>query len=70
MVGVNITEITEKTENDTVGRYRFRLNLDSTFYVRKQIFEPRAKVGAALVWNLWENQNFLKIKTKRNNHIQ
>ena len=23
----------------------------------KKIFEPWAKVGAALVWNLWENQN-------------
>ena len=23
-----------------------------------EFFEPRAKVGAALVWNLWENQNF------------
>ena len=31
-------KITQKTENDTVGRYRFRSNLDSKFYVRKQTF--------------------------------
>ena len=31
-------KITQKTENDTVGRYRFGYNLDSKPYVRKQIF--------------------------------
>ena len=28
---------TKKTENDTVGRHRFRWNLDSKFYLPKQI---------------------------------
>ena len=30
-------KITQKTENDTVGRYRFGENLDIKFYARKQI---------------------------------
>ena len=32
-----------------------------------KFFEPRVKVGTALVWNLWENQNeenFLKNEKK------
>ena len=28
------------------------------FMWENEFFEPWAKVGAALVWNLWENQNW------------
>ena len=31
-------KITQKTDNDTVGRDRFEENLDNEFYARKQIF--------------------------------
>ena len=49
-----------KTENDTVGSYRFGLNFDSKFYVRKQVCWPWAQVGVALVWT------YEKIKIKGN----
>ena len=38
-------KVTQKTENDTVGRYRFFWNLDSKFYVRKQIFWAMGEGG-------------------------
>ena len=31
--------------------------LTVNFMWKKKIFEPWAKVGVALVWKLWENQN-------------
>ena len=31
-------KMTQRTENDTVGRYLIACNFDSKFYVKKQIF--------------------------------
>ena len=51
-------KITQKTENDIIGRYRFGWNFDSKLYVRKKIFEPWVKV-ARLWFGKYEN---IKIK--------
>ena len=42
--GSILPRISKKTENDTVGCYRFRWNFDGKFYVRKHIFWASLKV--------------------------
>ena len=42
-------KITQKTENDIVGRYRFGWNFDSKFYVIKQIFWAMGESGGGFV---------------------
>ena len=39
-------KITQKTDNDTVGRDRFEENLDNEFYARKQIFWAMGESGS------------------------
>ena len=38
-------KITQNTKNDIIGRHRFGWNLDSKFYVRKQIFWAMGESG-------------------------
>ena len=57
-------EITQKTENDTVGRYRFGWNFESRFYLRNKIFRAMGNSG-----RLWFG-SCEKIKIKKTKMIE
>ena len=63
-------KITKKTENDTVGRYRFGWNFDSKFYVRKQICWAMDESGCGFGFEFMRKSKLakkkLKIKTNTN----
>ena len=57
-------KITEKTENDTVGRYWFGWNLDSKFYERKQIFLAMGESGRGFGLKFMRKWKLKKIEEK------
>ena len=58
-------KITEKTENDTLGRYRFRWNCDSKFDVRRQIFWAMGESGCGFGLEVMRKSKWKKkLKTK------
>ena len=59
-------KITQKTENDTVRRYRFGWNFDSKFYVRKQFFWAMGESGRGFGLKVMRESKFKKnLKTKK-----
>ena len=65
LLGSISPKITQKTENDTVGRYRFRYNLDSKFDVKKQIFWAMGKTGRGFGLEFVRKSNVKKILIKK-----
>ena len=66
LLGSISPKITQKIENDTVGRYRFRWNFDSEFYVTKQIFWAKGESGRGFgleVMEKWKVKK--KLKTRK-----
>ena len=49
-----------------MGHYRFRLNLDSEFYVRKQIFWAMGESGHGFVLKVMRKSKFKKKFKKQN----
>ena len=63
--------MTQKTENDTVGRYRFGWNFDSKFYVRKQIFWAMVESGPGFRLEVIRKLKLKKkFKTKKTKTIE